>query len=189
MHRLDQPLPPESRITYEDYRQLPEDGRRYEVVEGRLYRTPSPVTRHQRVLHRLELVLAGYLAKNPLGEIFYAPLDVVLSEIDVVQPDLIFIGREHASRVTEENIQGAPDLVVEIRSPGTAHRDLTLKRKLYGAHGVAEYWTVDVDADRVEVFRGDAGALTRVATLDAGDTLESPLFPGLLIDLAAVLAR
>lgn len=127
------------KFTYEDYLLLPKD-KRYELIKGEIYMVPSPTPVHQWESKRRFLALDDHVSEHTLGEVYYAPLDVVLSEEDVVQPDLLYISKERSHILTEKNIQGAPDLVVEILSPGTAERDRTLKRKLYARHGVLECW-------------------------------------------------
>ncbi len=98
--------------TYEDYLLFPEDGKRYELIEGERYMSPSPITRHQKISRNLEYVLTGYQKRTKSGEVFDAPMDVVLSETDIVQPDLFWISSARFSIITEKNIQGAPDLIL-----------------------------------------------------------------------------
>ena len=153
-----------TKLTYEDFLLLPEDGNRHEVIYGEHCMTPAPATRHQRISMRLSGALFTFLEEHPLGEVFAAPIDIVLSETDIVEPDLVFIASARAEIVTEQNIQGAPDLVIEILSPGTRRRDELVKRKLYASFGVREYWIVDPDLDAVRVHRPSAqGDLARVA--------------------------
>ncbi len=144
-------LPEKETYTYEDYRQLPE-GAPYELVCGHLVMSPAPELRHQRVPRRFFRVLDSIVTANDSGEVFFAPFDVRLAENTVLQPDLAFISTAHADRLGEQAIEGAPDLVVEILSPATAHRDLTEKKRLYETHGVREYWVIDPDQRTVEVF-------------------------------------
>ena len=114
---------------------------------------------------------------------YIAPFDVVLSDVDVVQPDLLFVSRERSHIVTAANVRGAPDLVVEIRSPSTASRDWTIKRGLYAKYGVREYWVVDPDAQRIVVMLLDEGRLEEVSTYGMGDALTSPTLEGFSVDL------
>ena len=139
---------PATKLTYEDYRKTPDD-ERWELLNGELIMPPSPTIAHQRVSRRLERRLDTFVEERGLGEVFYAPCDVVLSDVNVVQPDLLFVSTEQAHIITRENIRGAPDLVVEILSPSTASRDWRDKLDLYAEHGVKEYWVVDPDAQRV----------------------------------------
>ena len=129
------------KFTYEDYVLMPE-GKRYEIVEGELYMVPAPTTTHQRISRKLEEMLSRFVEERKLGEVFDAPIDVVFSETDIVQPDIIFISNENKNIIKEENIKGAPDLIIEILSPSSAQRDKTIKKKLYAKNGVKEYWLV-----------------------------------------------
>lgn len=177
------------KLTYEDYLHFPEDGKRHELIEGEHVVTPAPNTRHQIVHASLFRVLSGFVHEQSLGQVLSAPTDVVLSEHDVVQPDLLFVAREHRDRIGEARLEGAPDLVVEIVSEGTRRRDEVLKRHLYERHGVGEYWLVDPAVETVKVFRRtEDGAFQRIqeASLETGDTLSSPLFPGLEIPLTTL---
>jgi len=173
------------RFTYQDYLQLSED-RRYEIVDGDLYMVPAPIPYHQKVSRNLEFQLHQYVQAHDLGEVFDAPCDVLLSQTDVVQPDILFVGKDRLSIIKEANIQGAPDLVVEILSPASEKRDRGAKQKLYARAGVIESWIVDPTAKTVEVFSlGEAG-YQRINLFNHTDTLCSPLFPGLSISLSAV---
>ncbi len=176
------------KFTVKDYMSMP-DGKRYQLLDGEMILAPSPNTRHQRILIRLISALEDYVAANRAGEVFLAPCDVVLSDHDVAQPDILFVSNSRSSIVTEANIQGAPDLVVEILSPGTATYDRGYKQALYSRHGVREYWLVDPDAETVEVLAEGAEALLLHATLRRGETLTSPILAGLAIDLEQVFAR
>ena len=136
---------PKIKLTYEDYAKTPDD-ERYELIDGELLMVPSPNRPHQWTVIHLGTRLIAFVEENDLGEVYFAPFDVVLSDTNVVQPDLVFVSRERLGIITHANIQGAPDLVVEVRSPSTAYRDLTIKRRLYAEHGVKEYWMVDPEA-------------------------------------------
>ena len=139
------------KFTYEDYKHTPED-KRYELLDGELIMVLAPRTAHQRTSRDILIPINTFVAENDLGEVFIAPCDVVLSETDVVQPDLLFVSKERSHIINEDNIRGAPDLVIEILSPSTAQRDRTLKRTLYALHGVPEYWQADTDARRLRWF-------------------------------------
>ena len=155
------------RFNYYDYTLLPED-KRYELIDGDLHMTPAPLTTHQQVLFNIAYELRVFITKQKLGQLLIAPTDVVLSEEDVVQPDILFIAQERLDILTEKNVRGAPDLVVEILSPATAERDLVIKKKLYEKFGVREYWIVDLGAKSIEVLQmTDEGFKTlRVYTQD-----------------------
>lgn len=180
---------PSIKLTYDDYLNFPDDGRRHELIEGEHYVTPSPDARHQRILQRLSLTIGNYLEAYPIGELFFAPFDVILSDIDVVEPDLLYVSRERAS-IVQRWVHGAPDLVVEILSPGTRKTDEITKRRLFDRAGVVEYWIIDPELDVVKVYRraGDA-TFPRIAELtrEASDVLTSPLLPGLELTLEALL--
>jgi Uma2 family endonuclease len=149
-----------SQITWQDVQQLPDDGNRYEAIEGELYVTPAPSIRHQRIAKRLMLALHRLLEEPGHGELFFAPTGVEFPATEEgVQPDLLFVSNERKGILAEPWIQGAPDLVIEILSPTTARRDRGVKRKLYERQGVSEYWIVDPEAEAVEVwaFSGTPG--------------------------------
>jgi len=177
--------------TYRDLVALPEDQLRHELIDGEHVVTPSPGTVHQRILLNLVRHLLPYLDRSGLGRMLVAPFDVRLSLFTVVVPDLVYFTADRFARaVNEKHATAAPDLVVEILSPGTRRRDKGRKRAVYDREGVQEYWTVDPDARSITALRRPrAGAgLTDVTTLtfDAGGPLESPLFPGLRIPLREV---
>ena len=131
---------PVVKLTYEDYRTTLAD-ERYELLDGDLIIVPAPNLKHQRVQFRLGQALGRFILHHVLGEFFYAPCDVVLSDTDIVQPDLLFVSRDRAHLLRNgENVQGAPDVVIEILSPSTADKDRRIKRELYSRHGVKAYW-------------------------------------------------
>ena len=144
------------KFTYEDYKSLPEsETERYELLEGELVMVPSPTYRHQLISGKLEFLLRKFIQENDLGIVLDAPFDVVFEEAGerrVTQPDILYISKEQAHLISEDEVRGAPDLVVEIISPGTEERDRGYKRTLYARHRVKEYWIVDPEAQTVEVF-------------------------------------
>jgi len=177
------------RLTYDDFVQFPDDGRRHELIDGEHYVTPSPNLKHQAVLGNLYLTIGNWLAEHPLGRVFFAPFDVVFTRFDVVEPDLLYMSNGKAAEIlTSANVQGAPELVVEIGSPGTRRRDETIKHRLYERAGVSEYWIVDPALDIVRVYRRTDGAFARPLELNAegGDVLTTPLLPGLELPLARI---
>jgi Uma2 family endonuclease len=137
-------------LTYEDYVQIPEDGRRHEIIEGIHYVTPSPATKHQQVSIAIAVQLYDQIERPGLGLVIYAPMDVVFSRIDVVQPDLLVILNRNRRIVKRKNVRGSPDLIVEITSPSTVRRDLELKRSLYEKYRVPEYWIVHTHQNVVD---------------------------------------
>ena len=174
--------PPALKYTYADYCLTPDD-ERYELLDGELIMVPAPGTGHQIVAMELGTLLHVFVKARGLGRVFSAPYDVVLSETNVVQPDLLFIANERTHIITPDNVQGPPDLVVEILSPSTANRDRTRKRALYAQYGVPEYWLVAPDARTVTVLRLGAAGFTVVAHYGAGETLTSPTLPGFTANL------
>jgi Uma2 family endonuclease len=180
---------PVRKLTYEDLLLFPEDGHlRHEILDGEHYVTASPFRRHQRISSNLHLLLAPFVRDRRLGEVYYAPVDVILSLHDVAVPDLIFVSNERLGILTEKNIQGAPDLVIEILSKSTSHRDKGIKLERYGLFGVREYWLVDPDRRTLRVYRHTGKRLTVTADLsvDSGDSLSTPLLPGLVISVEKV---
>jgi Uma2 family endonuclease len=170
--------PPQGRWTYADYAALPDDGNRYEIIAGVLYTTPAPGAGHQSVSARLVTFLVTHVEFAGLGRVFAAPVDVELAPDTVVQPDIVVILSANLDRITPSRIIGAPDLVVEILSPGTAGYDRREKQDAYARAGVGEYWIVDPGAQTVElltldqggyrshgVFRGQARLPSSVVTL------------------------
>ncbi len=176
---------PRLKFTYQDYRTAPED-RRCELLDGDLLLVPSPVTYHQQILFRLATILSRLVQSQGIGEVFIAPYDVVLSDYDVVQPDILFVSNERAHIVTSDNIRGGPDLVVEVLSPSTVERDLGYKRILYARHGVGEYWIVDPEAKTVEVLKLEAEEYVRHRLYGQEEDLQSPAIPGRPIQLREV---
>jgi len=175
--------------TYRDYLGFPEGGPlRYEVIDGELYMTPAPNIRHQEIVERLLRKIGNFLEENPVGRIFVAPCDVVLSPdpLQVVQPDLVYVSKERAGIVTAQNIRGVPDLVVEILSEGTMLRDRREKFRLYERSGVPEYWIVDQEENTVFVYRLREGRYPDPVVLQKTDSLTSPLLPGLSVPLPSV---
>jgi Uma2 family endonuclease len=165
------------------------DDKRYQLLDGEMILAPSPTSRHQAVILRISLELHEFVTGRNLGRVWFAPLDVVLSDYDVAQPDILFVSNARSGIVTEANIQGAPDLVVEVLSPATSGYDRGHKLLLYGRHGVREYWLVDPDAETVEVLVGSGQGLARQAAYGRGQTLSSPLLDGLAIGLDGVFGR
>jgi Uma2 family endonuclease len=175
------------KLTWEDYLAIPPDGRRHELIDGEHYVSPAPNIRHQRIVLKLALALAELVRRSGAGEVFVAPVDVRVSKVDVLQPDILFLAREHADRLTETHLEGAPDLAVEVLSESSRRQDEVLKRHLLDRAGAAEYWIVDPIAETVRIYRrGASGRLERTVELAAerGERLESPLLPGLALLLA-----
>jgi Uma2 family endonuclease len=177
------------KLTYDDFVLFPDDGKRHELIDGEHYVTPSPNNRHQRVSFNLTMLIGGWLETHPIGRLYYAPFDVVFSRFDVVEPDLLYMSKERAVEVlTDANVQGAPELVIEIGSPGTRKRDETIKRTLYERAGVQEYWIVDPDIDVVRIYRraGKRFAPPVARSRESGDVITTSLLPGLELPLARI---
>lgn len=175
------------RLTYQDLLAMPEDGKRHELVNGVHYVSRAPRLRHQVVLANLYRVLDRFVRETRVGNLYFAPVDVVLSQIDVLEPDLLFVARERTAILTEACVQGAPDLAVEVLSPGTRRRDATVKLRAYRKFGVAEYWMIDPDRETVAAHRGPwlslALDLSRHPPSGGDGALTCPLFPGLTVTL------
>ena len=152
-----------SQITWQDVQQLPDDGKRREAIEGELYVTPAPSFRHQRISQRLEQALLELLERPGHGLVVHAPIGVAFpSTSEGVQPDIVCVSGARRGVICDEGIRGAPDLVIEILSPTTAHRDRGVKRKLYERQGVEQYWIVDPDTESVEIWTfGEGSAFER----------------------------
>ena len=179
------------RWTYSDLVALPDDQLRHELIDGEHFVSPSPTTTHQEISKRLFRALDAHAVRHRLGEVLYAPFDIKLSAWTVLVPDLVyFTAARFADVVNEKHATAAPDLVVEILSPGTRRRDLGRKRAVYDRDGAGEYWIADPEARSITVLRRPrAGAgLTDVTVHTLGDSgiVESPLFPGLKLRLRDV---
>jgi Uma2 family endonuclease len=176
------------KLTWDDYVLFPEDGMRHELIDGEHYVTPAPFLRHQEIVGRLHLAIGMYLMTYPLGRVFVAPLDVILSKFDVVEPDLLYVSNERAPELLKDWVRGAPDLVIEVGSESTRKRDETVKRALYERVGVIEYWIVDPEIDVVRIYRRTDDRFGRPVELSlrAGDVLTTELLPGFAIALDAV---
>jgi Uma2 family endonuclease len=169
----------QERVSYADLERWPEDGRRYELYNGEVFEIPSPILLHQFVLGRLHLALSAYVQAHG-GSLFVAPLDIVLTEYDVVQPDVLLFmpEREHLLHMRQVT-RHAPDLAVEILSPGTERNDRGRKLRLLERHQLTEYWLVDPDNPAIEIYRLDGGRLVRASTAHGDERVASPLLPAL----------
>jgi len=146
--------------TYAEFARLPDDGNRYEVIAGELFVTPAPGSIHQAVSFRLSRLFGNFCEDQDAGTAYHAPYDVIFGEGDYMEPDLIFVRRDREDEVIKDHAAvAAPDLVVEILSDSTAHRDRGIKRERYAAYGVEEYWIIDINAKQVEVYRRIGGEL------------------------------
>ena len=165
-------------LTVEDYRLLPEGGPRYQLIEGELYMAPAPNRYHQDILRNVLLIIGPYLLKHPIGTVYSAPFDVFLDEVNAHQPDLVYVAKENRI-LTHAGAEGAPDFVVEILSPGTAHLDREAKRRVFARRGVNELWIIDPNPQLIDVYFLQKSPGKPSATYGVKDTFTSPHFPDL----------
>lgn len=178
------------RLTYNDYVLFADDGMRHEIVAGEHLVTTAPLVRHQKLVVRLTLLLGRFIEEHRLGHLLVAPTDVVLSLYDVVQPDLLFISNDRAFILQEKNVQGAPDLIIEILSEATRGLDTGAKHHTTYEHfGVQEYWLVDPHRQSVEVWtRTGESFCSKPTDSEKEDSLTTPLLPGLEIIVAEIFS-
>ena len=179
------PVSEKELYTYADYAELPE-GAPYELIRGELLMAPAPNLYHQIVQSNLFFALSQFVREGDHGWVLSAPIDVRLTDTTTVKPDLLFVSTARDARIGAQVIEGAPDLVVEILSPATAHRDLTTKMRLYEQHGVQEYWIVDPEQRTVEVHGLDDGLLRQQARVVDEGEVASTLLAGFAVDLTAL---
>ena len=165
------------KLTLAEYLDLPDDGMRYEIYDGDLFMTPAPTPQHQSVSTKLVNKLFIALQETGKGRIFHAPIDVLLDTHTIVQPDLVFVKKEHFERIGPRAIEGAPDLVIEILSPSTRRRDVLTKSGLYSRFGVPEYWMVDPEVDRLDVYRLENGIYALAGSFSSPATVRLPGYP------------
>jgi Uma2 family endonuclease len=182
------PVPADIPYTYDDYRLLPDDGRRYELIDGDLFVTPAPTPFHQTVSRRLQHALIRQLEEPGIAYIFNAPCDVILTDTTVVQPDLALVRIARKEIITQRGIEGAPEVVVEILSPSTRERDRYIKRAAYARQAIPEYWIVDPDQGWIEVHRLAGQGYHIHDRFDRAATLASPAFPEVAVPLAPLFA-
>jgi len=173
------------KYTYEDYLKTPEDVR-FELIEGNLIVTPSPVPYHQWVVKNLLYELERFVRKNKVGKVFDAPCDVYLDEENVLQPDILFISNERIDIIGEKKIEGAPELVIEVLSESTAYRDLVKKKKIYAKFGVKEYWIVDPIEKTLDIYFLKENIFELKEKFYSNDIVVSLLLPGLKIKLSEI---
>jgi Uma2 family endonuclease len=173
-------------LTYRDYEALPADGRRYELHEGELSVTPAPSPKHQRVIRKLLVALNQHVEARGLGEVFVAPIDCILSDTTVVQPDIVYLEAQRRAAISARGIEGPPTLVVEIVSPSTAEIDRRTKFQLYARHEVPYYWIADPDARSIEAYVLTGGAYERAVRVLGVEPASLPPFPDLVLELATL---
>jgi len=171
----ERPWPPEQgQWTYEDWLRLPDDGYRYEVIDGVLYMTPPPRTQHQLIIARIVDHLMEFMRSKPMGQVLFAPIGVRLPNQPVsLQPDILFIRAERLDIIGEDYVEGAPDLVMEILSPSNWLYDRREKKQVYQEGGVSEYWIVDPRARTVEVYQLEGGSYLLVGQYGSGEAAQS----------------
>lgn len=169
---------PEGKIilTYEDYVGLPNDGKRYEILEGELAVTPAPNTKHQTASVNLTATLRDHIRERDLGRLFHAPVDLILEPTSILQPDLLFVSKARQSIITDRAIEGAPDLVVEILSPSTSRNDRVTKAQIYARHNVPAYWIVDPEQETLDIYLLDGSSYQLMTTLDGNTPSPVPPF-------------
>jgi Uma2 family endonuclease len=175
-----------TKMNYDQLCLLPEDGNQYELFDGELVMTPSPRPRHQEIVTKLAALLLQHVQSKSLGKIYVAPLDTIMDEYTVVQPDILFVSRERVAEVVKDWIEGAPDLVVEVLSPSTFHKDLRRKMHVYSQFGVREYWIVDPEEQTLALYER-AGEKLRLARQFASDEVfQSPMFPDFQLEVRSI---
>jgi len=171
-----------AKLDYSDYLAAPDDGNRYEILQGELYVSPPPTPVHQRVSKRLQRQLEAYFEARALGEVFDAPIGLILTTHDIAEPDLLVV--TDAAQITERGIEGPPLLVVEVFSPSTRGRDTGVKARRYAELGIPHYWLVDPGARCIECQVLDAGAYRLAITAEGDARLSHPAWPELTVDLS-----
>lgn len=161
--------------TYDDYRHLPDDGKQHQIIGGELYMTPAPTPYHQQISLNLAFIINSYVKQQKAGSVYTAPIDVVLSMTDVVQPDLVFVAKERLNIITKRNIVDAPDLVVEILSESSETIDRQKKMALYEKHGVKEYWIVDPSGKAIEQYVLKENSFQLEATISGNQILTAEI--------------
>jgi Uma2 family endonuclease len=174
------------KMTYDEYCLLPEDRNQYELFDGELVMTPSPSREHQRIAGKLYARLVDHVEKNSLGEAYIAPLDTIFDPYTTLQPDILFVSKERLPEVGRERIEGAPDLVVEVLSPSTFHKDLRRKMTVYSRFGVQEYWIVDPEMKTIELYSQGEQGLELARRFSAGETFESRLISGFRVEVDSI---
>jgi Uma2 family endonuclease len=177
------------KLTVHHLEALPDDGNRYELIDGELLVSKAPGLIHQEALGRLFYCLANFLMTSPIGRVILNP-GIVFDDYNGVIPDLVYVSSERAYILTPRGLIAAPDLIAEIVSPGekNSEHDRQVKRQLYSVRGVREYWVVDPELHSIEVYRQQENALVLAVTLYPGDLLTSPLLPGFSCPVAEIFA-
>lgn len=177
------------KLTYRDLQAMPNDGKRYELIDGEVYMTPSPSRKHQQALGNIYFAVRAFAEERDAGEVYFAPFDVVFDERNALQPDLLFVRKDRLKLIGHAHVKGAPDLVVEVLSPSTASYDRETKLQVYARAGVSEIWFVDPERRTVEVLNlGADGRFILTASLSGDGTIVSAALPDLSLTLGQILA-
>jgi Uma2 family endonuclease len=176
-------------FTVREYLLLPDDGKQYQLIEGDFFVNPAPVPWHQTVSRRLQYELMTQLERPGIASVYNAPIDVILDDYNVLQPDLVILGAAKADLVTERAIEGVPDVVVEILSKSTSERDRYIKRRVYERFRVPEYWIVEPVHGSVHLLRHSGERYAERAVLDRSGTVTCPDFPQVSVPLAPIFQR
>ena len=175
-----------TKMTYAQYCLLPEDRNRYELIDGELFVTPAPTPKHQEIVGALFLRLSAYVQQSSFGRVYIAPVDVLLDQYTVIQPDVLFIRRERLGIIKEGAIEAAPDLVVEVLSPSSFYKDLRRKMAAYAQFGVHEYWIVDPETETIELYQRAGEVLQLARKFSSNETLQSPLLEGFQLPVSSI---
>ncbi len=176
---------PKKQATYADYLKTPEGGK-FQLIAGEILEMTSPSLYHQEILLNIISEFRHFLLKNKIGKVFVAPLDVYFSDTEVYQTDILLLLNESFSKMKENKIEGAPDLVVEVLSPSTAYYDLKHKKSIYEKQGVKEYWIVDPMEKSVEIFENISGKFNSLGEFSKSDSIKSKLISGLEVGLESI---
>jgi len=169
-----------TKLTYADYETFPDDGNRYEIIDGEVVVSPSPFEPHQIAVGEVYVAILLHIRERKLGRVYTAPFEIVLGPHDVFQPDVLYISRERLTIVDARGrVRGAPDLCVEILSSSTRNIDRIVKFQQYAHFGIAEYWIVDTDLRTVEVYALESGAYMLIAHAHGQDPIISRVLPDL----------
>jgi Uma2 family endonuclease len=174
------------RFQADDIWDTPDDGKRYEVIDGALYVTPPPGWGHQRGITKLILIVGGHVYQNGLGEVVPAPIGVKLDDENGIEPDLVYVSNERRQIIVERGVLGAPDLIVEVLSPSTQSRDRGIKMRRYAAAGVPHYWMLNYRDPALEAYRLTAEGYQMVGHFRPGDVFRPEVFPGLEIRIGDI---
>jgi Uma2 family endonuclease len=180
-----------TRMTYEEFLALPDDGKHYELIEGELVLNPAPVPRHQWVVANIYFALRMHFENQGGGRAYFSPIDVVLPSENVLEPDIIVLIGDRLSLIGPKNVQGPPNIAVEVLSDGSRRKDEVTKRRLYERYGVDEYWIADPETETVKIYRRAGDTFERAVEIstDTGGTITSPLLPGFALDVNKVFAE